>query len=284
MRKFMRRFKNKKRNKTWFTSEYFLKKGSPKEQIEFEVNGHQITVYNFNSDKPFSDKYVEEAKEALAELASKFPQIVGKLRWILIDDNQPPSVYGDPDKYPFNGQANDDWKTLILYPRAMEFSPHRVAKVSNFTGTMIHELAHLNQSDFIKEWGEKYRWAYLNEDDRYKDQWEWRLTPDGRTKRLFNKNTAEMSPWGEMPLESEECVTSYARININEDICESMVAYVCDPRLLERVSPAKFDILTRHDARGLKPAVSAIRIAQEEIKMPEVKPETVRYYVVEVIS
>lgn len=88
-----------------------------------------------------------------------------------------------------------------------------------------------------------------------------------------------MSLGGEIPLQSQECVTDYAKITIDEDVCESMVAYLYDPELLKRVSPTKYDILRRHDAKGEIPKVTVSRVPREEIKLPEVKPQTVKYFV-----
>ena len=277
----IREIRQSRNNKDWFTSEYWKKKGTPSEQVEFQINDREITVYNFNQEKPFGDEYIEQTKRAFGKLASRFPQILNKLRWVLIDDSEPPSVYGDPVKYPFNGQSDDKWRAFILYPRAMELVPHRVLKATNFEGTIVHELTHINANDFLTEWEGKYRWASITDDDKYLEEWESRLSPDGRMNRLFNKKTGEMSPWGQVPLSPDECVNFYAQITISEDICESMVAYIYDPELLKRVSPEKYGILSRHDAKGQNPTVTVTRVLQDAIKLPEVKGEIVKYYVKE---
>lgn len=275
----MAEVRKQREKQDWFTDASWREKGVPEEQLEFQINGRQVTVYNWNKEKPFDAEHVDAAKRIFAQLASRFPQILKMLRWVLIDDNQPPSVYGDPDRYPFNGKADDKWRAFTLYPRGMELIPHRIAKATNFEGTLTHELTHLNQSDFLEEWGEKYWWKQVTDDKDYEDEWEQRPTPDGRQKRLFNKKIGEMCPWGQIPLQQDECVTSYAKITIAEDICESMVAYIYDPELLKRISPTKYEILRRHDAGGEIPEVTASKVPQEAIKLPEVKAETVKYYV-----
>lgn len=71
---------------------------------------------------------------------------------------------------------------------------------------------------------------------------------------------------------------------MGEDICESMVAYLFDPDLLKRVSPDKFEILEAHDKGGSRPEASVYRVPKEEVKLPEIKPETVYYYVKEPVE
>lgn len=217
--------KRDRESKDWFTSEQWRNKGMPAEQIEFALNGRQITVYNYNQEKLFTDEHVERAKRVFQELVSRFPQIIDQIRWVLIDDYQLPSAFGDPEKYPTNGLAYSFWQAFRLYPRGMELIPHRVTAATNFDGTLVHELTHLIQSQFEPEWGRKFKWAYCL-DEEYKDEWETKPSPDGSMKRLFNKKTGEMSPQGLFPLQPDNCVTFYAEQNMGEDIAESMVAYI----------------------------------------------------------
>ena len=71
---------------------------------------------------------------------------------------------------------------------------------------------------------------------------------------------------------------------MGEDIAESMVAYIYDPDLLRAVSEDKYNILSNHDAKGPKPEVGSHRVATEDIRLPEVKPEAVYYYIKEPVS
>lgn len=90
-----------------------------------------------------------------------------------------------------------------------------------------------------------------------------------------------MSPQGQFSLQPDQCVTHYARQNMGEDICDSMVAYIYDPDLLRTVSSDKFDILAGHDAKKAHSKVATKRVSKEEIKLPEIKPETIHYYIEE---
>jgi len=272
--------KRDRESKDWFTTEHWRNKGVPEEQVEFTINGRQVTIYNWSSEKPFTDEHIERVTRVFQELSSKYPQILDQIRWVLIDDFQLPSAFGDPEKYPTNGFAHRSWRAFQLYPRGMDLMPHRVAAATNFDGTLTHELTHLIQSDFEAEWGDRFKWAYCF-DDEYKDEWEARLTPDGSMKRPFNKKTGEMSPQGQFSLQPDQCVTFYAKQNMGEDIAESMVAYIYDPDTLQTISQEKFDILQKHDAKQPKQEVTTQRVPKEQIKLPETPPETVLYYIKE---
>ncbi|MBI2028690.1 MAG: hypothetical protein HYT07_03735 [Candidatus Levybacteria bacterium] len=270
--------RKERESKDWFLTEYWRKKGQPNEQVEFTIDNSPITLYNWNEEQPFTERHIEEAKKALQELGSRFPQILNNLRWILIEDHQEPSLLGDPNKYPANGNSWSRWKTFRLFPRGMSFEPHRIQKASNFEGTLTHELTHLIVDGFRKEWNEKFKWELC---DSYPNEWELKESPDGKKKVYFHKNTGEMAPQWRFPLQPEQCINYYAKQNTDEDICESMVAYIYDSELLEKASQDKLDILQKHDAKKPKPEVIAQRVAKDQIKLPEIRPETVYYFIKE---
>lgn len=270
--------REQREQKDWFVNEYWRKKGVPSEQIEVQLGNQHITIYNFNKNKDFTDEHIARTKKVFEELGSRFPQILDSIRWILIDDIPHPSAFGDPEKYPWNGSAKSDWLSFILLPRGLELTPHRIEKASNFEGTLIHETTHLIAATFEKEWREKFKWDHCG---FHSNEWESRYAPDGKWLAFFNRKTGEMAPQWQFPLQPEQCINYYAKQNEAEDICESMVAYIYDPELLKRVSPEKFNILQRHDVQQSKPNVTARRIPKEQVRLPEIKPETVYYFIKE---
>lgn len=267
--------------KDWFTYEYWREKGLPEEQIEFQINGRQVTIYNWNRDKHFTDEHIERARRVIQELSARFPKILDQIRWVLVDDRAMASAFGDPEKYPLNGFAMPQWQAFRLLPRGIELLPHRIAKTTNFEGTFVHEATHLIDSDFEPEWGEKFKWGWCDDNVA---EWEARPTSDGASQRFFNKVTGEMSPQGQFPLQPDQCVTYYAKQNMGEDICDSMVAYIYDQDLLKSISPDKYDILQIHDAKQIHPIIKVERIPKDKIRLPEIKPETVHYFIDEPAS
>lgn len=263
--------------KDWFVNEYWRKKGLPSEQIEFMINGSPITVYNWNKELPFTEQHIQKTKDVLEELGSRFPKILNSLRWILVENYQEPSLLGDPIKYPASGHAMSEWNTFRLFPKGMSIEPYRMPPIPNFVCTLTHELAHLIEKEFEAEWEQNFQWGYCWDSD----EWESRDSPDGNGKKFFNKKTGEMSPQFRFPLQPEQCVTYYAKQNPSEDICESLTSYVLKPDLLEKVSPKKLEILKSHDVKLKRPEVSFKTILVNQIRLPEIKPEVVYYFIKE---
>lgn len=211
-------------------------------------------------------------------LSSHFPDIVDKLKWILIDDKAEASIFGDPEKYPLNGYALTPWKAIRILPRGMGEMPHRIATTSNFEGTLTHESTHLIQQLFQPDWDKQFKWDFCF---NHEDEWELRRTPDGKSKKWFNKQTDEMSPQGQFALQPDQCINYYSKQNSGEDICDSVVAYIYDPDRLQDVSSEKYKIIQSHDAKQLLPNVTSKRIPKEEIRLPEIKAEVIYYYIEE---
>lgn len=266
----------KKEAEQWYTQEYWRLKGKPQEQIEFLIQDQRITIYNFNSERPLTDEHLERAQSVFQEMASRFPEAMKQIRWILVDDEQLSSVFDDAEKYPANGMAHKDWNAFQFYPRGTELFPYRLPVTSNFEGVFSHELTHLIEDEFLSEWSENFQWASCSD---YEDHWEIRPSPDGKTEAWFHKKTNEMALHGKFPLQPEQCVTDYARQKMNEDICESVVAYIYAPDFLKAIAPEKYAILSKHDKRLEKPEIATKRMSEDAIALPIVKPEVVLYYV-----
>ena len=269
---------DRRENQDWYTSYYWRRKGLPQEQVEIDVNGKGVTVYNFDRGSWFDEEHIKLATSVLGKFTSRFPSVLDKVSWILVDDIQLTSAFGDPENYPTNGGALREFSAFQLYPRGMELIPHRVEAVTNFTGTLTHELTHLIASEFEDEWKDKFKWAGCLD---YPEDWELRPTPEGQDRKFYNKKTGEMSPQNQFPLEPDQCVNYYAKQNMSEDICESMVAYLFDPELLRRISPDKFRIFQGHDAGLPIPNITSSVVPQSEIRLPEIKPEVIHYYIKE---
>ncbi len=270
--------KRKKENKHWYTNADWRMKGIPQEQIEIQIDGKTITVFNYNQETPFTDEHMAKAVTILQKMASSFPQILDETRWILIDNLSELSAFGDPDKYSVSGTCMRQWNAFRMYPRGMSFAPHRIETSTNFEGTLGHELSHLLEKEFVAEWSEKFSWGYCGD---YPDEWEARPSPDGKSTKFYNKKTGEMVPNFQFPNEPEQCVNYYAKINMGEDIAESIACYLLDPERLKRISPAKFEIISKHDQKLNLPTSKTLRVAKEEINIPQPQPETVYYYIVQ---
>ena len=226
-----------------------------REQVIFRVQNHEIRLYNFGT--LLTKKQIGSVKKAMSEMASHFPETIANLKTITIDNVQHDSLEGDEEVYPANGYSPTK-DSIELYPRALQAIPHRVVDVpSNLEGTVVHEMAHslINYGNFASEWTDKLRWDYCK---AHPDEWKSQLSPNGKKEIFVNKQTGEMAPEGTFPLHPEQCVSDYAKISINEDFCDSVVAYVYNPILLKRVSSIKFEILQKHDAKLPHPTITTV--------------------------
>lgn len=256
----------------WYTSREWREKGIPLEQVEVLVGEHPITIYNYNPKTPLTDQHLKELEDVFKQVASRFPQTLPFLRWILIDDEVIEGYLGEPVK----GHALSHWNAFRLLPAGMTLDPYRIPTVSNLKGTATHELQHINQAAYREEWQSKFQWYNCAD---YPDDWELRSREDNDRPYYKNKHTGEiaLSQFTSLP---QQCVNEYARIiNWAEDRCESIVAYIYNPALLKDKSPEKFEVLQNHDATKPLPEVSIRRIPPNEIKLPEVQPEIIHYLV-----
>lgn len=190
----------------WWLQEYWQQKELT-EQVVIRRGDHQVSVYNFST--PLDREQVAHIEGVISVFSTlKKGEVLQRIQNVLIDDIQPPNPFtgGDMNGYSSRGKA------VILYPRAMEPIEHRVQGVSNLEGTLIHELAHNIGTEFENAWREKFAW--------------------------ISRETPEKMPGGansyEYTDEPERCVSEYARINAAEDICESMVAAVKAPTVLDQ--------------------------------------------------
>ncbi len=267
----------RKKEQEWFYQDYWREKGLASEQIEFDADGNPITLYNFDRPNPFGDDRLRSLTNAMKQLGLHFPQALHKLRWILIDDTQQASIYGDIQKFPTNGQVVHGTNAFRFFPRGARIDiPHRIPTANNLEGTFVHETAHLIQDGFRDRWSENFQWDMC---DEHLDKFEYRGTPMGGSQYPFNKRTDEMMPQFQFPRQPENCVNYYAKLSLEEDIAESLTAYVYSPDVLQSVSTEKFEILAGHDANRSVVEITARRA--NAVTMPDLGPTEITYFIQE---
>ena len=261
----------------WYMAEEWREKGQPNEQISVQVGGKTIELYNYN-EAAMTDEHLAVLQRMFTQFGSHFPQLLDRLNYILIDDKQPESVWSDENRYPLNGLAMKEWRAFKFSPRGVDTAiPHRLQFVSNFEGTGAHEFTHFMEDLFGSAWHENFKWDWCMDDTERFELIE--LSPG--KKQWHDKTTGEAYPSGIFPHEDYGFVSFYAQLNQSEDICESMVAYLYAPEWLQQVSPKKYDIFRSVDAGLQSPEVVITRVDKDKIKLPEIKPETVAYYIEE---
>jgi hypothetical protein len=269
--------KREHENKKWFTSEYWRAKGMPKEQVEFSIGDKLVTFYNFNKEENLSDEHIKEAKGVLEDFKIRFPKAINNIKWVLVENIQKPSLSGSEELYPTNGIAEKQWQAFVIMPKGMDINKeHRVGGISNFGGTIAHELGHIIKDDFLKDWSKNFEWG-----DFKKEEWESKVDSSGQI-RNFDKKTGKMAPGNQCPLQPEQCVSDYAKKGIEEDICDSLVAYIYNPEKLKKISPLKFSIIQSFgQKRKINFKISAQRFDKSAIQLPKVKPEIIKFFIQE---
>ncbi len=269
--------KNRKEKSQWYYAPEWRKKGLPQEQIELTVEGKgQITIYNFNHETQLTDEHLKITEEVLAEMVSRFPETINRLRYILINDKRGDPVWVGEDEADCSAITHIHQQTVEFYSKGMDIeNPYPNSSAGRFKSVLIHEITHLIQKKFRKDWDEKFSWITL----RNSSDWETQSGPNGETIYVHKVTGEKVVNKMYFPNEPEQCVSKYAETDIGEDICESMVAYLNSPERLRKISPDKYDILARYDASLPRPEINAQRVANEEISLPEIKPELVKYYV-----
>lgn len=191
----------------WWLQEYWRNK-EIQEQIAIKLGDTEVSIYNFGAILDAEQVHsIEKALLSFANLSQG--EVFKKIHSILIDDIQKTNPRTGQD---MNGYAGRD-KGIKLYPKVLEPAEHRVSGVSNLEGTVIHELSHNIDIDIINKWRKEMGW---------KD----REVPEELPGGAYSYEYTE---------EPEKCVTEYARVSAEEDFCDSMVAALRSPEMLDPV-------------------------------------------------
>jgi len=135
--------------------------------------------------------------------------------------------------------------------------PHRIPNTSGLKGTLLHEYGHvLQQGEFWNEWRKAFGWVSKPEEEI-----DWKVA----TPRMHDTN------------QPERCVSDYARISPDEDICESFAAAVNNPAVLdpERLEFIRERWLKSIQETGSMPVSIEVR-AGDDIQLPKA-PYVVKY-------
>ncbi len=194
----------------WWLNKEWQEKGIPHEQLNVRVGELNIDVYNYGQN--LTPEQIAEIQQTLGALAQiPLPDRLKEVKYIVISDQE---NYNHKNNENMRGLARRGQQMFVLYPRAMSSEPHRIPNTSGFKGTVIHEFGHTFQQDgtFLQDWKKTFGWEYLPD-----DQVDW--------SKEVPKRTVVADP--------ARCVSDYARFEAEEDICESLVAAISNPEVLD---------------------------------------------------
>lgn len=272
--------RHKVEERCWWLSEKWKEKGLPKEQIEIKIGDNKIEVYNFNREVEFSDKHLEETVHILKKYEEYDPELLKKIKFILINNVQEPSLLDNEEKFPLNGRHTKEQNMIELFPRGMRLDiEHRIPGISNFKGTMAHETYHHKvDADIVNDWRENFDWDWCH---NYPDDWLVKETKSGRKFRL-NKKTGRLN-FSSFTNSPELCLNDYAQSDIDEDICDSAVATFFNPEFIKNVSIEKYNKIksfskAKETVGAKEIPINFTRIPPDKIKLPELPQKEFTFY------
>lgn len=246
-------------NSNWWLMEEWALKGLPKEQISIKIDDLSIELYNYG--KELTPSQIDEAKMILSKFAQvSIPDQKSKVKYIAISDKDELNENNDEDK---RGFAFRDSKMIALYPRAMSPEPHRIPNTSSFAGTLAHEFGHIyaeSNDEFTNAWMKKFGWKVLPGTEEA-------VSVSKQIKEMFKTE------------EPERCITDYAKLSPNEDICESLSAIINNPAVLDK-ERRDFIMEQWFQKKLAEKEVAIDKKTSGDIKMPRV-PDKIKYKVID---
>lgn len=250
-----KRVRQELKNRNWHLQEYWQEKGLPKEQVDIQIGDYKITLYNFN--EPLKERHLQELQKAIVDFSKvDNGKAFTKVKYILLDNERPLNPISGEE---FRGYGAGSDSAIKVYPKAIELDDYRVEETQNFKGistfeaTVIHELSHAMQDtvegDLRNEWSDKFN---------------WKLT---REKKMFAGGAIQQLKTSQ----PERCVSKYAQANPEEDICESMIAVLRKPDVLD---PEKLQFLKDRLLQNSESLpVNTYRKGVDELELPKVDSE-----------
>ena len=235
---------NHLKSHNWWLQDYWKEKGQPVEQLTIQTWYWNLELYNFS--ESLTQKHLSQLQNIIkifAQMKEKSPLF--NVKYILIDNIDKPNPY---DNSSINGYFLRKENAVELYPNWITFDPHRVKWVLNFPGTVIHELSHGFSAEVQNNWKNTLGWYLLD-------------------KSISAPSWLSLHYWNN---ETSRCVSDYAKYSPDEDLCESMVAAILNPDILdfERLEFIKDNIL---GVSISQPEITIKRRQSNEIEIPKIK-------------
>lgn len=230
---------------------------------EIEFKGHKIQLISQKDAIPFTPEHIEQINLVLQEYWDIDPQIVQGYKQFISEnkDNIPKNK-----QFPLNGEngpcigkdKNDGYGAIYFTKRGMNQKiPHRVSStkssdepgfVDNFSGTLAHELAHgTSTTHQDRPAGFIYDLTHRNE---FYSKWQ---TLFGWKHKIIDKKVEFSTS------QPEKCiggVDGYASTRPEEDINDSLTAYILNPNALHPEKKELFKQTVKKIQKPSKPATT----------------------------
>ena len=250
--------------------EYLASETEPREAFETKIENKFILFdnhkINFKVEKDAAE-FSENHKKKITKVLNRFSEIdpdLIKNFSTFESTNHPDALYYKT--FPANARIvngdGDKWGIEFFNAGMDTKKPHRISSsenldedgfVDNFSGTLVHEITHGGthakifsdkefNSNFIQEWWKKFGWGYVhpiiknNITNRPEQSKEptigWEKNENGKWQKgdyIIMKEEYTTMP--------EACIGGKdgyaARVDMNEDVCDSVAAYILNPTILD---------------------------------------------------
>jgi len=230
----------------WWLCPEWQKQGLPKEQFEFG----DIKVFNFL--RLLTQEEKNEIEKSLQFVSRIKKDLLTTLEYVVISSDD---GFNSQSGKKFLGFSRDEQKIIRLHPETFSRErDRRIPEISNLELVVTHEPIHhvINKNrNILKKWSEEFEWT-LNDDPA-------QLMGDGVTKKTF------------MTKHPERCITDYAQVDADEDMCESFSASYAN---IDRLDSEKAEFLKKHIFEESDQNHSIVSVP---VKLPQV--EKVKYFI-----
>lgn len=246
--------KNEITRTRWWMRDTWVEKGLPKEEFLLADGEHQVTLFNYGD--PLERRHLDEVMSVLGLFSAiRNGKVFERVSYIVVDNV---NLMNEKSGELSNGHGPTDDNKITLYPNALASIRNRVTdKASNLEGTLTHELTHGLNDVYLDIEGsvtEKYievAWMKIGN---------WTI---GDKPRILPGGGIS----AEVTTDPDRCVTVYAQSDSGEDMCDSMVATLFDPEVLDE---DKLYFLQTHFSPDLNKVSQWVvqQVPADQIKLP----------------
>jgi hypothetical protein len=202
----------------WWLCKGWQKQGKPKEQFEYG----NIKIFNFF--RPLTEQEKVEIESGLKFVSKIKSEVLHTIDYVLISGEDGANLQSGKK---FLGFSRDEQRMIRLHPETFsQERERRIPEISNLELVVTHEPIHhvINKNkDILKDWYGRFGWM-VNEDPN-------QFMGDGVTRKTY------------VTKYPERCVTDYAQVDADEDMCESFSALYAG---IDRLDSEKAKFLQRN--------------------------------------
>lgn len=204
----------------WWLQEYWHAKGPPVQHLV--ITGPLFSLHTYVFGKALEKAHIQCITDAVRMFAQLCDGVTFRaLSYLLFDDT---GYRNSQNGLPALGWAGG-YDYIVLFPASRSFTPYRIEAITQCEGALIHEFTH----KVLTADEERARSGAVTLRNRWRARFHWKfLSPESGGRVLLGGGRT----W-EVIEEPTRCVTAYATSGPGDDFCESLVAALRAPSILD---------------------------------------------------